>query len=98
VTALSLIKSHFWPERHGRSGENGTLTQQPLELAHEAVAAVDVELGRKLQHLFADVEKYRRGPRVAAQHLLETLDAAVGQHPERQLDVQILLAAMEQRP
>ena len=41
------------------SGEDGALAEQPLELAHQAVAAVHVELRREAQDLGADVEQHR---------------------------------------
>ena len=41
------------------SGEDGALPEQTFELAHQAVAAVHVELRRQAQDLGADMEQHR---------------------------------------
>jgi hypothetical protein len=41
------------------SREDGALPEQSFELAHQPVAAVDVELRREAEDLGADVEEHR---------------------------------------
>ena len=49
----------FFPLLESGLRQDRTLPEKPLQLAHQPVPAVDIELGGEAQHLGPDVEEHR---------------------------------------